>query len=879
MSGIRLQNFYFSFLVLLGVLMIPFAASTDVVAAEYSSHSLEKSTSFSADVSTLSAKAESLGAIPIIVRLKVGFIPEGALENSAKDSEQSKNKVDAQRKEIKKIADKVIGVLSLSSLSVVNGNNRNDKVMTYEIFPYISLKATSNEINLLSQSEDVISIVEDIPMQGTLSDSIPFIKADVAHAMGYIATGQTIAVIDSGVRTDHEFFAGKIVSEACFSGAAGISLCPDGVRESTAQGSGMDCPLSIQGCGHGTHVAGIAVGFNGQLTGVGKDAKLIAIKTASNFNNEARHYGADMAKALERVYQLRNNYQIAAVNMSIGGGDLFQGTCDNVRPLVTDAINQLHSSGIATIISAGNSSARDGMSNPACISNAISVGNSTDGLYNTNGINYPADSIWADSNISANTDLLAPGTAITSSTSTSVNSYGADWGTSMAAPHVAGAFAILRSKNPSVSIATMLNAFKATGVSIFDQRSGGAHTTQRINVEDALAAISSITLPSVSSPIANSTLSGSTQLFNWSANGTNVTQWWVYAGSSVGARDYYDSGSLGQATSTTVTGIATDGNPVYVRLWYKENGIWKFVDSSYTAATIAVTLPEITSPAPGSTLSGTNQNFNWTANDISVSEWWVYAGSSAGAFDYYNSGTLGTANSVIVTGLPTDGSTVYLTLWYKQGSWKHVDATYTAALANALPAITAPTAGSTLSGSSQTFSWLANGTNVTQWWLYAGSTVGANDYYDSGSLGTAGSANVTGLPTDESTVHIRLWYKENGTWKSVDSTYTAASPVNELIALLPSGTISTIHPTFKWKALSTVTNNETYLVYARDADGVLQVWNAVTANQAACGSGTGNCYFQFTFADFAEGSGGYWKFFDNDGNESNTLYFTIELVD
>ncbi len=71
-----------------------------------------------------------------------------------------------------------------------------------------------------------------------------------------------------------------------------------------------------------------------------------------------------------------------------------------------------------------------------------------------------------------------------------------------------------------------------------------------------------------------------------------------------------------------------------------------------------------------------------------------------------------------------------------------------------------PPDGSTLTGTSQTLSW--TGTGVLEYWVYVGTTVGAKDIYNSGSLGTATSTTVNGLPTDGSTVYLRLWHREAG---------------------------------------------------------------------------------------------------------------------
>jgi subtilisin family serine protease len=107
--------------------------------------------------------------------------------------------------------------------------------------------------------------------------------------MGYSGAGRTVAILDTGVDKTHPFLSGKVVSEACYStnSATTTSLCPGGVSQSTAAGSGVNCPTSIGGCNHGTHVAGIAAGKGATFSGVAKDASIIAIKVFTQFNTVA----------------------------------------------------------------------------------------------------------------------------------------------------------------------------------------------------------------------------------------------------------------------------------------------------------------------------------------------------------------------------------------------------------------------------------------------------------------------------------------------------------------------------------------------------------------------------------------------------------------
>ncbi len=89
--------------------------------------------------------------------------------------------------------------------------------------------------------------------------------------------------------------------------------------------------------------------------------------------------------------------------------------------------------------------------------------------------------------------------------------------------------------------------------------------------------------PSITNPVPGSVLTDTTVTFQWTANGAAVTEWWLYIGTGPGAKDIYDSGSLGTATSDTVSGLPDDGSQIYVRLRFMVDGVWLFDDFQYTA--------------------------------------------------------------------------------------------------------------------------------------------------------------------------------------------------------------------------------------------------------------------------------------------------------
>ncbi len=195
------------------------------------------------------------------------------------------------------------------------------------------------------------------------------------------------------------------------------------------------------------------------------------------------------------------------------------------------------------------------------------------------------------------------------------------------------------------------------------------------------------------------------------------------------------------------------------------------------ARTVSVTFleaPTLTSPAPLSTLPGGSVTFAWTTGGIGAQEYWLYVGSTVGGYDYFTHRE-GAALSQIVNGLPTNGSTIYVRLWWRLGpTWAlsdsgYADYTFTAASADN-PVLTSPAPLSTLPGASTTFAWTTGGIGAQEYWLYVGSTPGGYDYFTH-STGSALSQIVNGLPTDGRPVFVRLWWRLGPTWSLSDSGY------------------------------------------------------------------------------------------------------------
>src|SRR5262245_36219727 len=422
------------------------------------------------------SSAQTARAI-VQLRLPSAAVPEGNLPDPAT--------VISQRQAI---AARIAQVLS--RLPVRAGRQQRP----FQTVPFLSLDLTPDERAALTLDPDVERVLDDVLLFPVLSDSVPLVEADQAWNAGYDGSGTVVAVLDTGVDGAHPFLAGKVVEEACYSKTqAGTSetLCPNGLDQQIGPGAAVPCTLT--NCFHGTHVAGIAAGNDPSLplAGVAKGAGLIAIQVftkvidPNSCGGVAPCIGAfssDVIAGLERVYALAlgGTHNVASVNMSLGG-NLFTAPCNNepYKPI----IDNLRSIGVATVIAAGNSGIPFAISSPGCISSSVSVGSTS-----------KDDVVSFFSNVAPFLSLFAPGESITSSVTG--GTYEAESGTSMATPHVAGAWAVLHEAAPNASVSDILASLRNTALPIRDDRFLGSGTTiPRIRLLRALGTFVTITNP------------------------------------------------------------------------------------------------------------------------------------------------------------------------------------------------------------------------------------------------------------------------------------------------------------------------------------------------------------------------------------------------
>jgi serine protease len=226
-----------------------------------------------------------------------------------------------------------------------------------------------------------------------------------------VAANVNVYVIDTGIRASHVEFGGRVSS--------GFTSINDGNGTN-------DCN------GHGTHVAGT---IGGVLYGVAKGVTLYPVRV---LNCSGSGSTSGVIAGVDWVTTNHTAATPAVANMSLGGG---------ASTALDDAVRNSIADGVTYAIAAGNSNANACNSSPARVSQALTVGSSTN-----------TDVRSSFSNYGTCVDLFAPGSSITSAWSTGDQATNTISGTSMASPHVAGVAALYLANDPGASPSTVHSA-------------------------------------------------------------------------------------------------------------------------------------------------------------------------------------------------------------------------------------------------------------------------------------------------------------------------------------------------------------------------------------------------------------------------------------
>lgn len=391
----------------------------------------------------------NVGAVDVIVELDASAIDRSAATRRARlprriDDDAALASLARQYRALK---DQVMRPLQRPDI---------DELLDYSHLPMRTVHVRSEAaLRALAAEPGVRAVYPDVEHRAVLAESLPQISQPAVAAAGYGGSGATVAVIDDGIDRTQAAFG------SCTS--VGVPASCRVVAEQTfATASATDTR-------HGTNVAAI-------VAGVAPQARIAALNV---FEDTGGAYTSSILSAINWAIANRSTYGIVAINMSLGDTSRNPTQCNraNSNPYLTPIANA-RSAGIHVVVAAGNSGYVNGafsagLASPACTPGAVSVGAVYDA--NVGGLIWGsspnqctdnttrADQITCFSMSSTYLSLLAPGALITAGGFVL-------GGTSQAAPHVAGALAVLRSAFAGETLAAAESRLTANGTPIFDSR-------------------------------------------------------------------------------------------------------------------------------------------------------------------------------------------------------------------------------------------------------------------------------------------------------------------------------------------------------------------------------------------------------------------------
>lgn len=373
---------------------------------------------------------------------------------------------------------------------------------------------------------------------------------NTAQDDGFSGSGINIAVIDTGVDdTEHQQLLGKFV--AGFDATKFEDLDHDGIDDSGQEpGDGTTNPdddWCVLNKGHGTMVAGIALGKGvanadcrnpagetGRCAGVAPEAGLVDIKVCRNTGSGplclATCEKVDMAEALDWLGLHHEQFKIRVANLSLTYGSDDDGLDDDGTSAIPQQVNYLSALGIVMVAAHGNSSGTPYIAgtrltqSPGSASFAVTVS----GTHDQTSISRSDDTVWTNGYLvgprsdfdplspellALKPDISAPAVNIKSSRYNSADQYGQGSGTSLSAPHVSGAAAVLLQVRPEMNPGDVKDTLKRSADSsnntaynpVIDPKWDQALGSGMLNVWGAIhePASTDVGFPTCSGPPAN----------------------------------------------------------------------------------------------------------------------------------------------------------------------------------------------------------------------------------------------------------------------------------------------------------------------------------------------------------------------------------------
>lgn len=332
----------------------------------------------------------------------------------------------------------------------------------FQIIPMVSLYIRNEEVAELSENLLISGLFLDVKKQ-IASDPVPIEEAVLAANgngyrhfttllgvetmwdLGFNGTGIVVAVLDSGVDTDHPDLQNQIIGFKDYINSYDDMTPGDGIDGYDDNGHGTACVWNIAGDGTAS---------GGNLTGVAPGASILSIKILDD-----EGVGDDSVIAQGIEFAVLNGADV--ISLSIGGEWIDDTSIVDASVVASEAAI---AAGVSVVIAAGNSGPQAiSINSPGVVEKAITVGASVDdaGVVAFSSVGPVLRTTSEPSGYSAKPDVIAPGYGVVSGLAADANSleyipynytqYGdsyTQWaGTSASTPMIAGAVAILAQRH------------------------------------------------------------------------------------------------------------------------------------------------------------------------------------------------------------------------------------------------------------------------------------------------------------------------------------------------------------------------------------------------------------------------------------------------
>jgi serine protease AprX len=331
----------------------------------------------------------------------------------------------------------------------------------YHLRPFVHLHATPEAIQRLEADPEVVTIYEDLPVHAYLDAAMPLIQVPRLWQEGLTGEGVRIAIVDTGLDTQHPDFRGRIGGTADFTG--------EGITDRH---------------GHGTHCASIAAGSGeasgGRYRGAAPKATLYAAKV---LRSDGQGMMSDVMAGIEWAV----DQGVQVISLSLGG----TGPCDGTDALC-ETCDAAVERGVIVCAAAGNEGPNPyTVGSPGCARNVITIGACNDQQHIAS---FSSRGPTSDGRVKP--DIVFPGVDIIAARAWGTKMgkivdeyYTSASGTSMATPAAAGVCALILQAKPNLTPQEVKNRLIGTaidlGVDVYAQGYGRADAWRAIHEEPA----------------------------------------------------------------------------------------------------------------------------------------------------------------------------------------------------------------------------------------------------------------------------------------------------------------------------------------------------------------------------------------------------------